>query len=105
MAGRADGAGRKAEKKAAKPTSLALPRAWSAPIVVFAALGIVGGLFAWRSARHDVRNGPGLSVLLITVDTLRADALGAYGKRDASTPWMDRLAAAGVRYDDAHAHN
>jgi arylsulfatase A-like enzyme/Flp pilus assembly protein TadD len=44
-------------------------------------------------------------VLLVTVDTLRADALGAYGNRDASTPWIDRLAAGGVRFDDAHAQN
>jgi arylsulfatase A-like enzyme/Flp pilus assembly protein TadD len=44
-------------------------------------------------------------VLLITVDTLRADALGAYGNKGALTPWMDRLAASGVRFDDAHAHN
>jgi arylsulfatase A-like enzyme/Tfp pilus assembly protein PilF len=42
---------------------------------------------------------------LITLDTVRADAIGVYGRRDAGTPWMDRLAAAGVRFDDAHAHN
>ncbi len=53
----------------------------------------------------EVRREPGLDVLLITVDTLRADALGSYGKAGAATPWMDRLAAAGVRFDDAHAHN
>ena len=68
-------------------------------------LALLGGVTTWRRARPSVRREPGLSVLLITVDTLRADALGAYGKREASTPWMDRLAAAGVRYDDAHAHN
>ena len=45
------------------------------------------------------------NVLLITVDTLRADAVGAYGNSRASTPWLDRLAAAGVRFDAAHAHN
>lgn len=45
------------------------------------------------------------NVLLITIDTLRADALGAYGNARASTPWMDRLAAAGARFDAAHAHN
>jgi arylsulfatase A-like enzyme/Flp pilus assembly protein TadD len=45
------------------------------------------------------------SVLLITIDTLRADAIGAYGQRSAPTPWIDRLAAGGVRFDDAHAHN
>jgi len=44
-------------------------------------------------------------VLLITVDTLRADALGAYGRRQALTPTLDRLAAGGVRFDKARAHN
>jgi arylsulfatase A-like enzyme/Tfp pilus assembly protein PilF len=45
------------------------------------------------------------TVLLITIDTLRADAVGAYGDAKAETPWMDRLAAGGVRFEDAHAHN
>lgn len=53
----------------------------------------------------EVRREPGLDVLLITVDTLRADALGSYGNPRAATPWMDRLAAAGVRFADAHAHS
>jgi arylsulfatase A-like enzyme/Flp pilus assembly protein TadD len=52
-----------------------------------------------------VRRDPGLSVLLVSVDTLRADALGCYGNRDAATPWIDRLAAEGVRFETAHAHN
>jgi choline-sulfatase len=45
------------------------------------------------------------AVLLVTVDTLRADALGAYGKADAGTPWMDRLAAEGARFTEARAQN
>ena len=45
------------------------------------------------------------SILLITIDTLRADAIGAYGSRTAATPWIDRLASAGVRFDHARAHN
>ncbi len=48
---------------------------------------------------------PKLSVLLISIDTLRADALGAYGNARARTPWIDRLASAGVRFDAAYAHN
>ena len=32
------------------------------------------------------------SVLLVTVDTLRADHLGAYGATDVATPNVDRLA-------------
>ena len=47
----------------------------------------------------------GLNVLLVTIDTLRADALGAYGSRSAQTPWIDRLAREGVRFETAHAHN
>jgi arylsulfatase A-like enzyme/Flp pilus assembly protein TadD len=43
------------------------------------------------------------NVLLVTVDTLRADALGSYGG-PAATPALDRLAVEGVRFDFAHAH-
>jgi arylsulfatase A-like enzyme/Flp pilus assembly protein TadD len=48
---------------------------------------------------------PGLNVLLITIDTLRADAVGAYGQTGGVTPSIDALAAAGARFDNAHAHN
>jgi arylsulfatase A-like enzyme/Flp pilus assembly protein TadD len=48
---------------------------------------------------------PGANVLLITIDTLRADALGSYGNVRAETPWIDRLAAEGVRFANARAHN
>ena len=43
------------------------------------------------------------NVLLVTIDTLRADALGSYGGA-AATPNLDRLAAAGARFEFAHAH-
>ena len=44
------------------------------------------------------------SLLLITLDTTRADALGAWGGgAAASTPNLDGLAAAGVRYARAVA--
>lgn len=41
------------------------------------------------------------SVLLITVDTLRADHVGCYGARNVKTPAMDALAAGGTRFDNA----
>ncbi|MFB3922943.1 MAG: sulfatase-like hydrolase/transferase [Terriglobia bacterium] len=44
-------------------------------------------------------------VLLITVDTLRADHVGCYGARSAQTPAMDALAAQGVRFDRALAQD
>lgn len=43
-------------------------------------------------------------VLLVTIDTLRADRVGAYGHRLARTPVLDALAARGVRFADATAH-
>jgi arylsulfatase A-like enzyme/Tfp pilus assembly protein PilF len=51
----------------------------------------------------SVQREPGLNVLLITVDTLRADALGAYGNATVSTPLLDRLSAGGVRFSRALA--
>ncbi len=41
------------------------------------------------------------NVLLVTVDTLRADHVGAYGHPNPTTPTLDRLAAQGVRFADA----
>ena len=43
------------------------------------------------------------NLILIAVDTLRADHLGCYGS-DIATPHMDALAAAGARFPSARAH-
>jgi arylsulfatase A-like enzyme len=40
-------------------------------------------------------------VVLVTIDTLRADRVGAYGDALAVTPTLDALAAAGARFDAA----
>jgi arylsulfatase A-like enzyme len=40
-------------------------------------------------------------VLLVTIDTLRADHVGCYGAQHARTPVLDTLAAAGVRFTAA----
>ena len=37
-------------------------------------------------------------VVLITIDTLRADYVGSYGSKSSRTPTLDRLAADGVRF-------
>ena len=42
-----------------------------------------------------------LSVLLVTIDTLRADRLGCYGHAPPTSPVLDRLAAQGIRYTAA----
>ena len=43
------------------------------------------------------------SLLLVTIDTLRADRVGCYGHAAAATPVMDRLAARGVRFAEANS--
>jgi choline-sulfatase len=43
------------------------------------------------------------NVLLVTIDTLRADHLGCYGHRAADTPAIDGLAGRGVRFETAIA--
>ena len=46
----------------------------------------------------------GSNVLLITIDTLRADHVGAYGESGSLTPTIDGLAKEGVRFARAYAH-
>jgi tetratricopeptide (TPR) repeat protein len=68
--------------------------------------GAIGAALLWMATARTgfaIRPDPNRNILIVTIDTLRADALGAYGGR-ASTPNLDRLAAGGARFDFAHAH-
>src|SRR4051812_41240430 len=61
-----------------------------------------------RSGSAGAEPGPALpggDVLLVTIDTLRADATGFDGGGRRTTPHLDRLAAAGRVFPQAHAHN
>src|SRR5919112_1324859 len=42
-----------------------------------------------------------LNLVIVTLDTTRADRIGAYGARDVETPVLDRLATEGVLFDQA----
>jgi arylsulfatase A-like enzyme/Tfp pilus assembly protein PilF len=64
---------------------------------------VATGACGWWRTPFAVVPNPDRNILLVTIDTLRADALGAYGGR-ASTPNLDALAAHGARFDFAHAH-
>jgi arylsulfatase A-like enzyme/Flp pilus assembly protein TadD len=44
-------------------------------------------------------------IILITVDTLRADSTGFAGSTRVKTPFLDSLAAKGTVFANAHAHN
>src|SRR2546428_5124666 len=45
----------------------------------------------------------GAPVILISIDTLRADHLPVYGYRGGSTPVIDRLAGSGIVFDEAYS--
>ena len=46
---------------------------------------------------------PEADVLLITIDALRVDHVGAFGYKRATTPNIDLLAAGGTRFTHAYA--
>ena len=47
---------------------------------------------------------PAAPVILISIDTLRADHLALYGYGAGSTPTLDRLARTSIVFDDAYSH-
>jgi len=56
------------------------------------------------SCARAPREGPrARNLVLITIDTLRADHLGAYGYARAHTPALDRLARSGAMFEHAYA--
>ena len=44
-------------------------------------------------------------IILITIDTLRADSVGFAGNTKVKTPFLDRIASEGIVFTNAHAHN
>jgi arylsulfatase A-like enzyme/Flp pilus assembly protein TadD len=72
--------------------------------LVFVVMATVGSAACGRVADRGLA-GPGalrgVNVLLITIDTLRRDRVGAYGNHDGLTPNIDRIAARGIRYTRA----
>lgn len=56
---------------------------------------------AWACLACDAAGPPRWNVLLVTLDTTRADHLGCYGDAGAHTPHFDALADEGVRFDQA----
>src|SRR5512146_2597189 len=79
---------------------------------VISAVAIVGAIAALLVVRHILgdrvpgaprRDGSARNLVLITIDTLRADHVGAYGYRAGTTPALDRIAREGIRFDRAYA--
>jgi len=65
-------------------------------VVLYAVMGGFRGAELWMLR-------PDLNVLVVTIDTCRADHLGCYGYEKARTPVIDSLAASGVLFEKAFA--
>src|SRR5687768_15297206 len=63
------------------------------------------GFTAMRLLRSSGAPNAGGPIILISIDTLRADRLSAYGYTKIRTPNIDALAADGVLFENAYAHS
>jgi len=73
-----------------------LNRCWRTPASLLSAL-----ILTHAGSGCFEPEGPKPNVLMITIDTLRADRLGAYGYRLPTSPAIDRLAEQGVVFERA----
>ena len=65
---------------------------------IFASLILLGMA---ATPRHLAAQGASANVVVITIDTLRADHLGCYGDRTIETPNLDALARSAARFTHA----
>jgi arylsulfatase A-like enzyme/Flp pilus assembly protein TadD len=75
-------------------------------LLIIAGLTVVASAAGWWWTREPVFTltpRPDRNVLLVTIDTLRTDAMSVYGGR-ARTPNLEALAARGATFTFAHSH-
>ncbi|MDD5305933.1 MAG: sulfatase [Deltaproteobacteria bacterium] len=87
-------------------------------LVVLVAIGVAAGLVekaassSGKAGAHagvgdktrapaGAKHAPGPNVLLVVVDTERADHTSAYGNAEPTTPFLEKLAKEGVRFTNA----
>ncbi|HEX5759512.1 MAG TPA: sulfatase-like hydrolase/transferase [Thermoanaerobaculia bacterium] len=78
------------------------------PVLLAALLlaALAGAGVWWLLGRRAGGTGSrGADVVLVTLDTLRHDALGFAGNARVETPVLDALAASGRVFPETHAHN
>jgi len=109
---------RQEPRRAPRPVAPHVSRPRLRPRLALAAVlllaGVAAGAVAWTSLR-STRSHEGvdlgrlpfgvaphdLNVLVVTLDTTRADRLGPYGFQGVQTPVLDRLAREGVVFEQA----
>jgi arylsulfatase A-like enzyme/Flp pilus assembly protein TadD len=90
-------------RHAALPKAATPPRRRLTPILIVAAMVALGVWAArrWWPGAVSPANGP---VILISIDTLRADRLPLYGYQKVRTPNIDAFAAGSVVFEHAYSH-
>ena len=76
-----------------------MTRAWGLAAVVLSALAGCRADARGRAPAASATGPP--SIVLVSIDTLRADHVGAYGAKTGATPNLDALAADGVLFENA----
>ena len=71
-------------------------------VALAVAVAVIAALMLSRQRQGAAAAGP---IILISIDTLRADRLPAYGYRGTRTPHIDRLVADGVLFENAYSHS
>ena len=75
-------------------------RSWAAVFAVVLVAALAGTI--WSTRKGTVKpHGP---IVLVSIDTLRADRLPIYGYGKGRTPSLDRLASESTVFDRAYAH-
>jgi arylsulfatase A-like enzyme/Tfp pilus assembly protein PilF len=69
-------------------------------LLALAFLAVAGGSAVWWFVRARATTAP-LNLVIVTLDTTRADRMGAYGYKDVETPAFDRVAREGVLFENA----
>lgn len=79
-------------------TASRVKRRWTVPVGLTALVGLITALALTTWTKLPLPTGEGFNVVLISLDTTRADHLGCFGHPTAKTPHIDRLASLGTLF-------
>ncbi|MCP5052198.1 MAG: sulfatase-like hydrolase/transferase [bacterium] len=73
------------------------------PVIAVIAVIAAGVFYLLTRNTGEKLNANGMNLIVITLDTTRADRIGAYGYPTARTPNLDRLAKEGVMFEHCYS--
>jgi arylsulfatase A-like enzyme/predicted Zn-dependent protease len=71
-------------------------------LILFVLFVAFAGIYP-SSHSKGKKEAEGMNLLIITLDTMRADRIGAYGYEKANTPHLDDLANKGIKFADCYS--